>query len=76
MEFDGCCGMQRYRHDFNSKKQRQEISSFKAEVEGDRVQVGDKTIQRYSCCFYLEGPINEEKQPSSPTFFREILFRF
>jgi putative redox protein len=32
------------------KKQRQEISSFKAEVEGDRVQLEGKTIQRYSCC--------------------------
>jgi putative redox protein len=30
--------MQRYRHDFNSKER---ILSFKAEVEGDRVQVGE-----------------------------------
>ena len=44
------------------KKQRQEITSFKAEVEGERVPVGDaspfKTIQ---VVFFLEGPINEEK---------------
>jgi putative redox protein len=44
------------------KKQRQEITSFKAEVEGERVPVGDaspfKTIQ---VVFFLEGPINQEK---------------
>jgi putative redox protein len=44
------------------KKQRQEITSFKAEVEGERVPVGDanpfKTIH---VVFYLEGSIDEEK---------------
>jgi putative redox protein len=30
--------MQRYWYDFILKKQRQEISSFKAEVEGERVK--------------------------------------
>ena len=44
------------------KKQRQEISSFKAEVEGDRVQVGEaKPFKDIHVVFYLEGPINEEK---------------
>jgi putative redox protein len=44
------------------KKQRQEISSFKAEVEGDRVQVGEaKPFKDIQVVFYLEGPINEEK---------------
>jgi putative redox protein len=44
------------------KKQRQEISSFKAEVEGDRVQVGEaKPFKEIHVVFYLEGPINEEK---------------
>jgi putative redox protein len=43
-------------------KQRQEISSFKAEVEGDRVQVGEaKPFKEIHVVFYLEGPINEEK---------------
>jgi putative redox protein len=44
------------------KKQRQEISSFKAEVEGDRVQIGEaKPFKDIHVVFYLEGPINEEK---------------
>jgi putative redox protein len=44
------------------KKQRQEISSFKAEVDGDRVQVGEaKPFKGIHVVFYLEGPINEEK---------------
>jgi putative redox protein len=44
------------------KKQRQEISSFKAEVEGDRVQVGEaKPFKDIHVVFYMEGPINEEK---------------
>jgi uncharacterized OsmC-like protein len=51
--------MQRYRHDFNLKKQRQDIVSFKAEVEGDRVQVGEaKPFKDIHVVFYLEGPIN------------------
>jgi putative redox protein len=37
--------MQRYRHDFILKKQRQDIVSFKAEVEGDRVQVEAKPFK-------------------------------
>jgi hypothetical protein len=43
--------MQRYRHDFNSKEAAPDIVSFKAEVEGDRVQVGGKTIQIFMLCF-------------------------
>ena len=44
------------------KKQRQEISSFQAKVEGDRVQVGEaKPFKDIHVVFYLEGPINEEK---------------
>ena len=44
------------------KKQRQEITSFKAEVEGERVQVGEaKPFKDITVVFFLEGPINEEK---------------
>jgi putative redox protein len=44
------------------KKQRQNITSFKAEVEGERVQVGDaKPFKDIYVVFFLEGPINEEK---------------
>lgn len=44
------------------KKQRQEISSFKAEVEGERVQVGGaKPFKDIYVVFYLEGAINQEK---------------
>jgi putative redox protein len=44
------------------KKQRQEISSFNAEVEGERVQVGEaKPFKDIHVVFYLEGDINEDK---------------
>jgi putative redox protein len=44
------------------KKQRQEINSFKAEVEGLRVQIEDaKPFKEITVVFFLEGPINEEK---------------
>jgi putative redox protein len=44
------------------KKQRQEIISFKAEVEGERVQVGEaKPFKNIYVTFFLEGTINEEK---------------
>src|SRR3989337_1664096 len=44
------------------KKQRQEITSFKAEVEGERVQIGEaKPFKTITVVFFLEGPINEEK---------------
>jgi putative redox protein len=44
------------------KKQRQEITSFKAEVEGERVQVGEaKPFKDIHVIFYLEGPIVAEK---------------
>ena len=44
------------------KKQRQEITSFKAEVEGERVQVGEaKPFKDITVVFYLEGEINDEK---------------
>jgi putative redox protein len=44
------------------KKQRQEITSFKAEVEGERVQVGEaKPFKDIHIVFYLEGPINGDK---------------
>lgn len=44
------------------KKQRQEITSFKAEVEGERVQVGEaKPFKDIHVVFYLEGNIKEEK---------------
>jgi putative redox protein len=64
--------MQRYRHDFNSKEAAQDIVSFKAEVEGDRVQVGEaKPFKDIHVVFYLEGPINEKSSQSSPTFFEK-----
>jgi putative redox protein len=44
------------------KKQRQEITTFKAEVEGERVQVGEaKPFKNIYVTFFLEGTINEEK---------------
>ena len=44
------------------KKLRQEITSFKAEVEGERIQVGEaKPFKDITVIFFLEGPINEEK---------------
>ncbi len=44
------------------KKQRQEITSFKAEVEGERVQVGEaKPFKAIYVVFYLEGNIKEDK---------------
>ena len=44
------------------KKQRQEITSFKAEVEGTRVQIEDaKPFKEISVTFFLEGKINADK---------------
>lgn len=44
------------------KKQRQEITSFKAEVEGERVQVDEaKPFKDIYVVFYLEGQIIAEK---------------
>ena len=44
------------------KKQRQEITSFKAEVEGERIQVGEaKPFKDIYLVFYLEGEIKEDK---------------
>ena len=44
------------------KKQRQEITSFKAEVEGTRVQIEDaKPFKKISVPFFLEGKIDADK---------------
>jgi putative redox protein len=44
------------------KKQRQVITSFKAEVEGERVQVGEaKPFKDIQVVFSLEGDIKEDK---------------
>jgi putative redox protein len=44
------------------KKQRQEITSFKADVEGVREEVGDaKPFKNIYVVFYLEGNIKEDK---------------
>jgi putative redox protein len=44
------------------KKQRQDITSFKAEVDGLRVQIEDaKPFKEITVVFYLEGEIDEEK---------------
>jgi putative redox protein len=57
------------------KKQRQEITSFKAEVEGERVQVGEaKPFKNIHVVFYLEGDIKKTKQQNR--FLLKKLFRF
>jgi putative redox protein len=44
------------------KKQRQQITSFNAEVEGERVQVDEaKPFKNIYVVFYLEGQIVGEK---------------
>ncbi len=44
------------------KKQRQEITSFKVEVEGDRVQIEEaKPFKEITVVFLLEGKIDAEK---------------
>jgi len=44
------------------KKQRQEITSFNAEVEGERVQIGEaKPFKNIYLVFSLEGNIKEDK---------------
>jgi putative redox protein len=44
------------------KKQRQEIVSYNAEVEGDRIPVGDaKPFKNIHLKIFLEGNINPEK---------------
>jgi putative redox protein len=44
------------------KKQRQIISSFKAEVEGTRVQIEDaKPFKEITVVFFLEGKIDADK---------------
>lgn len=44
------------------KKQRQDITSFKADVEGVREEVGDaKPFKNIYVVFYLEGNIKEDK---------------
>ena len=44
------------------KKQRQEITSFKADVEGVREELGDaKPFKNIYVIFYLEGKINQDK---------------
>jgi putative redox protein len=44
------------------KKQRQEITSFKAEVEGIRVPIGDaKPFKEITVVFFLEGKIDADK---------------
>jgi putative redox protein len=44
------------------KKQKQEITSFKADVEGFREQVADaKPFKKIAVVFYLEGDVNPQK---------------
>jgi putative redox protein len=44
------------------KKQRQKITSFKAEVEGTRVQIEDaKPFKEIMVMFFLEGKIDADK---------------
>jgi putative redox protein len=50
--------LQRYWYDFDLEKQRQEITSFKAEVEENACQVGEaKPFKDIHVVFYLEGEI-------------------
>ncbi len=45
-----------------AKKQKQEISSFKAEVEGFREQVDDaKPFKKITVVFYLDGKVDPKK---------------
>ena len=44
------------------KKQRQEITSFKAEVEGLRVQIDEaKPFKEITVVFFLEGNVDQDK---------------
>ena len=44
------------------KKQRQEITSFKVEIEGERVQIEEaKPFKEITVVFLLEGKIDSEK---------------
>lgn len=44
------------------KKQRQKITAFKAEVEGERIQIGEaKPFKNIYIVFYLEGEIDPAK---------------
>ncbi len=44
------------------KKQRQEITDFSAEVEGERIQVGEaKPFKEIKVKFFLEGSIDPAK---------------
>ncbi|MBP6072645.1 MAG: OsmC family protein [Flavobacterium sp.] len=44
------------------KKQKQVVTSFKAEVEGFREQVADaKPFKKIAVVFYLEGDVNPQK---------------
>jgi putative redox protein len=51
------------------KKQRQEITSFKAEVEGVRVPIEDaKPFKEITVTFFLEGKIDADKAIRSAEF--------
>lgn len=44
------------------KKQKQKITDFSAEVEGDRVEVGDaKPFRKIKVCFFITGDVEEAK---------------
>src|SRR6187402_368047 len=59
MAVAGCSGIDMIS---SLKKQRQQITSFKAEVEGERVQVDEaKPFKDIHVVFYLEGTINGDK---------------
>jgi putative redox protein len=52
---------------FHFEKQRQEITSFKAEVEGEQV-VEAKPFKNIHVVFYLEGDIKEDKAAKPHNF--------
>jgi hypothetical protein len=65
--------MQRYRHDFILKKQRQDIVSLRLRSKVI-VQVGEaKPFKDIHVVFYLEGPIKEKSSQSSPTSLRNTV---
>lgn len=59
------------------KKQRQEITSFSADVEGERVKVDEaKPFRNIHVIFKLEGEIDGKKQIERPNFLLRNIARF
>jgi putative redox protein len=63
--------MQRYRHDFNSKEAAQDIVSFKAEVEGDRVQLERQNHSKIFMLCFMKDLLMKKKQPEQQLSFEK-----